>query len=442
VVTFATILLGLVVGVHPVSVLAGEGVAAIEIRLDGEVVAVLRGEPWSVECDFGARLAPHQLVAIAYDGSGRELGRARQLVNVPRPAAEAALVVAREDGRRVARLSWEAVQGAIAPLAVRVYLDGEPVPVEDPERIELPAHDDEQLHLLRAELDFTDNVSAVAEVVYGGFYADEVSAELTALPVSLEGKRKLPAVAELDGWVRSGDEELRVVAAESGPSEVLLVRSAEAVRAMRRWWLEHGASRVAQMLDVRGEVRAGFVWPYAEPTRGRTREYSLLPLSPSYSLDRLSLVQLMKDEPQPDDAGDRQRLADAVAIAGMVATAKDRRRAVILLLDNEAEDHSQLRPAEVRDYLRQLHVPLFVWSLGEPAPALLEGWGSVADVSSLAGMVAAVREVDRALQAQRILWVDGVHLPSALELGEGAAGVTLVASEATSTTDLGVLPLQ
>jgi len=59
------------------------GVASVEIFLDGEGIGVAIEPEWEVECDFGDRLRPHELVAVARDETGRELGRAAQLVNLP-----------------------------------------------------------------------------------------------------------------------------------------------------------------------------------------------------------------------------------------------------------------------------------------------------------------------------------------------------------------------
>ena len=65
--SFLSAFLGLVVGGHPVELTVTGEVAAVELRLDGETVGHLRGEPWVLVCDFGAELAPHELVAIGRD---------------------------------------------------------------------------------------------------------------------------------------------------------------------------------------------------------------------------------------------------------------------------------------------------------------------------------------------------------------------------------------
>ena len=62
-----------------------------------------------------------------------------------------------------------------------------------------------------------------------------------------------------------------------------------------------------------------------------------------------------------------QRLADAVAVAGLAAVEEERRRAVVLVLGPDAEDGSLLSPAEATAFLAQLRVPLRVWSFGRRA---------------------------------------------------------------------------
>lgn len=440
--TFGTIFLGLVVGVQPISVLVGESVAAVEILIDGGTAAVVRGEPWSVEIDFGWRLAPHELEAVAFDGEGREVGRARQLVNVPRPLAQASLFMSSENGRRLARLTWEAVEGAADPQAIRVYLDGELQEVPDPTRIELPVDDDDRLHFLRAEVDFTEAISAVAELTYGGFYADRVNTDLTALPVLLAKGSELPPPEQLEGWIRGPRGEVRVVAMEKGTAEILMVRSASAVAPLQRWFrLRSGARRLSGMFNVRSQARGAFVWPHAEPTRGRTRQFWVFPFSPSYSLSEITLVDLARLERQPEYPPAQQRLTDALAVAGMAAAQRHRRRAVILILAKGSADHSGLLPAQATDYLRQLHVPLFVWAVDGVDPEM-KVWGEVFDTSSRSGMLAAVHEVDRTLAAQRILWVDGVFLPNQLSLGKRAVGLSLISEGANRVEEAGVLTLQ
>ena len=76
---FVTLLLGLVAGVQTVEVTVDDRVARVEMLLDGATIATIEGSPWLVQCDFGP-LAPHELVAVAWDSSGRE-GSSRALLH-------------------------------------------------------------------------------------------------------------------------------------------------------------------------------------------------------------------------------------------------------------------------------------------------------------------------------------------------------------------------
>jgi len=148
-ISFASLFVGLVLGIVDVELLVGGGVDRVELILDGRPVAELR-EPFETSLDLGCEPAPHELVAVAYDAHGTELDRARQWINRPRPAAEASLVL--EEGRggrgRFARLTWRALVGE-TPDSVTVSLDGAPFPVSDPSRIELPPFQPSRVHVPR-----------------------------------------------------------------------------------------------------------------------------------------------------------------------------------------------------------------------------------------------------------------------------------------------------
>lgn len=112
---FLTLFLGLVGGPQVVEVAVDSRVAAVEMRLDGEQIGRLETAPWRLEIDLGPRLAVRELVAVAFDDSGIELGRAAQYLNRPRPLAEAGILLERDEaGKAVAaRLTWGSVVGRL-----------------------------------------------------------------------------------------------------------------------------------------------------------------------------------------------------------------------------------------------------------------------------------------------------------------------------------------
>ncbi|HEY4597397.1 MAG TPA: hypothetical protein VIJ02_13435, partial [Thermoanaerobaculia bacterium] len=125
--------------------------------------------------------------------------------------------------------------------------------------------------------------------------------------------------------------------------------------------------------------------------------------------------------------GVRLRFADAVAVAGLEATTENRRRAVLLVLTPEGKDQSRYDPAVVRRYLATLRVPLFVWCVGDPKPgSAAASWGKVEIIRQAKELSRAVAVLREALDAQRIVMVDGRLLPQSIALSPKAAGVELV----------------
>ncbi len=148
-VTFISLFLWLMTDVHQVEVSVDPLVASVEIVLDGRSIGVVTAPRWSVRCDFGEKPRPHELVAVAFGEDGVELGRARQLVNLPRPDAEVEIVL--EGGNpetpeqlRVITESSERLD----PLAVFVNFDGRAFLSSGDGRFPLPVHDRGQVHII------------------------------------------------------------------------------------------------------------------------------------------------------------------------------------------------------------------------------------------------------------------------------------------------------
>lgn len=441
-VAFASLFLGLVLGVQPVELVVGDGVARVELLLDGEPVGERTAAPWVIPVDLGQSLSPHRLEAIARDGEGAELGRAVQWLNLPRAQAEATVVLSGGEGGRgvVAHVAWESVVRQ-EPRNVQATFDGRPLPVADPGRIPLPDHDPAQLHLLRVEIEFSANLGAVAELVFGGGYGNQTATALTAVPVTVEEGRGELTVAALEGRLFAGDTRLRPVAVEASQAEVVLVmdRRAQAplVSRARRWAARHarrgigGGPSFGSLALLRNDMRLGegqvarFLWPFSRAGDHAEVRYALFPRSEDHPPADGGLLWLMTAAQQPAFSVEEQRLADAV-VAGMTAAGHGRRRAVILLLSEEPRDASQFAPETVRRYLSRLGVPLFVWSVGKVPPEVEEAWGEVRSVLRESWFRSAVQEVSGALERQRIVWVEGLHLPQEITLSGDVEGVRLV----------------
>ncbi len=479
IVAFVTLLLGLTAGVRTVEVTAAEPVARIEMLLDGAAVGVLTGEPWSLAVDLGDELEPHHLVAIAHGRDGAELGRAEQWLNLPRQAAEAQLLLSGRPGRgpRTARLVWSAA-GQGAPETLSVTFDGEPLPIEHPGRIPLPDYDPREPHFLRAELRFAGSVEAVAEAAFGGLFGEQVATELQAVAVTLEGDARLPPAAELSHWLSSHDQPLSVQAVVDGPAEVVLVvdlAARDALVHLRRSNLVRHAKpsrrrprpdpnlpgftpqstqapgsralvteRVAIPPGLHRGDRLRFVTPLATLGPRARDPYLIFPVSEPFTSKIGGLFPMMTAVTLPVEEATAQRLADAVAVAGIQAYSSHRRRIVVLVVGDDPIDRSRWQLPAVRRYLAQLRVPLAVWSIGQLAreiadrspgegnegsdggalPILTTGdLGPVIEISSVKGLKSAIAALRRELAHQRILWLDGHHLPQQMSLAPTAVDV-------------------
>ncbi len=414
-----TLFLGLYSGLQTVELEVAESVASVELRLDGAPVGTLTQPPWVMRVDLGPALAPHELVAVARDAAGVELGRARRWANrkIELPEAgsatpynsETAVLLKLDPGVRLP---------PVAEMQSWFSADGEP------------------LEVLRVE-------STAAEVVIVRDPAVQAYLERTA---SFFFQLRLELQQDWDAVTLTNKEAFVATS-----RRVLLERGDEvnARRAALIWEQWRSAFSFGDDTSVR------FISPRAAPVSriashgmifNRTAE---LPSNKQGLLWHNALVRPLYFRP---------RVSDAVAMAGLEAHAGRRRRVVVLMMEGEAMGPSRYPPAVVRSYLEHLHVPLYVWKFGiaaEPtatcetlAPETLEtldGWGKVRDLTHpqllsdeaipdwLDRIAAAAEEVRKELRRQRVVWLRGSHLPHRITLSEPAAGGRLAGSLASVT---------
>ncbi len=452
VIEFVSLYLGLLIGIQPVEVTVGMDVATVEIVLDDEIVAHLSHPPWRARVDFGDRLAPRRLVAIARDAAGTALGEATQLLNVARPTAEAGLVLERMDGRVTgARLTWQSV-AADRPLTVRATLDGEPLPVDDPAFIPIPDRDPSSFHLLVVDLTFSPRQHIQVVASFGGAHGTETNTELTAIPVRLTSRR-LPPLAALSVVVQPTATPLPVRSAEKGHAEIVFVRDHAADRIIERIGMrdargvgstgissgaEGAEPRVTgiaasprdalrRLLTIDSDDQVRMIWPATQKVEREEVRMELFPASPVFDARDGGIFWALTQDVVLSDTRDHQRLADAVAVAGVAATANNRRRAVVLVLGPEPDDASRFPAPMVRDFLRSLSVPLYIWTVSDasvshsrpdPVPQTWCCAEGHAEIHSLQDLRRAVRQLEKDLAAQRILWVAGRHLPQEISIEE------------------------
>jgi hypothetical protein len=393
--------------------------------------------------DLGRELAPHELVARALDSRGREVARARQWLNVPRPPAEASLLLERNsEGHAVAaRLTWQSLLGT-PPRRIEVTFDGRRLDVRDPARIKLPGYEPDSIPVISAEVEFSPAVASRAGIVLGGRSESEASSELTGLLLRLSSGAALPPASSMQGWFRKGDGPLHVVAVEQGPALVFIVRDTDHTEALTklgsggRTIFVRGMPGTLPQYDpdfTRFETRLGdadrirFLWPRANRAPGSEMPTELFDVSREFAGSFAGIHWLLTRVSHPIQRVAGERFADAVAIAGLQASAGYTRRAVVLVLGRQIDDASRYPPALVRSYLAKMHVPLFVWSLeGRTADRVAAAWGEAQDVSSYPKLKDAFQRLRRELESQQVVWLEGRYLPQETTLSDEARGVEIV----------------
>lgn len=414
-IVFLTLFLGLTMGRQQVAVTVSGPVARVEIALDGRRAAVMTREPWRANVDFGTQLLPRRLVARALDERGNELARVEQRVNLPSRTSAATLML---ESPRSVRLIWQSVDTE-RPKDVRWTLDGAPLNASSM-LAALPALDPEKPHLVRAVAITSSGQVIDAELVFGGGLTDAASSALTAVPLRVESAQSIPSSLTVGG--RRPD----IIAVDQLPADIIFVRDPSLAEFAR--WLD-AENRLRRRkgfgsynppalgAPASGSQGARFIWPV--PTRAQgTSASELFPSSRTFSVkDAAGIRWIIGNISAP--SAESLRFADAVAVAGLQAATSRRPRAVVLITGERQRDDSQLKPAQARQYLASVGVPLFVWTTSGLAPA---EWGDVRHVDTADRFRDAAGELLAEIQRQRIVWIGGDHMLD--EVSVSGAGVT------------------
>ena len=301
----------------------------------------------------------------------------------------------------------------------------------------LPPYDPAQLHFLRVELEFGGFIRSIAESTFGGSSADVDNTELTALPVLLDGRKKMPALEEIQTWFSTKEPPITPAAVDKGSAEIIVVRDYDAWPDLRqlRSLARTDPSQPTQLRNWLRPVNPDsqnhtvqLIWPFSRRLAAAEGSYDVFPHSQQFAGKDGTLHGWITAIESPEDVSGQQRLADAVAIAGVTAAGANRRRAVLLVLGSSPLDASEITPDLARRYLEHLHVPLIVWSTAAKPDEWTHGWGQVQDVSTHQRMERATRQLLKELDRQRIVWFDGTHLPQTIALEPAAQGVRLLNS--------------
>jgi hypothetical protein len=435
-VTFVSLFLWLVVDTQMVQVAVDPGVAVVEIFLDDRSVGVIDAPPWQLPCDFGPTLRPHELAAVARGEDGTELGRATQLVNLPRSDAEVEIVLkagpsGEPEAVRVVTESGERLQ----PLAVFVSFDGSALARSPGGRFVLPEHDPGQVHIVSAEAQFPGGVTARQDVTFGGTFGSRVATELTAVPVVAD-ESELVRLADLRGLFSVRGAPVTVAAVERLGARLYVVRDQGAWPYLQRMGQQTDQRSRAVSRRTMQQFRDLSADPAATELAADANSFHLVLASPTYSrglmlfpigqpldIKRWGLPWLATHVTSDKGSTRGQRLAEAVAVAGVRAAGDGRPRTVVLVLSDNPADEGIYGAAAVRDYLRALHVPLAVWSVER---GVADGvWGPASDISDLGKLIKISNRLMEGIQSQWVVWIEGRHLPSAIELASNPIGLEL-----------------
>jgi hypothetical protein len=417
-IVFLSLFLGLVTGVQNVALRVDEGVKSVRIELGGREVARMESAPWSARVDFGAALRPADLTAIAYDADGKEITRIAQTINMSRPAAELEIVIRREGQRPVdAQLVGRHRLHSIATGA-KLALDGTPVRVGRDFHARLPELDAAHPHVVSAEMKFEDGEVARRDVVLSATaFSRSVETELTPMLVMAEGD---PKTVSVENCFTSAGAPLKATVVEKSDALVVMVRDP----ATRPVVLPAAQSR----FDA--DTAERIVWPVSRPINAPGEPTAIaFPQSVNHGKTASAAWLLTQRLSPAPVATEPRQFADAVAVAALTTLEKNHRRAVVLVV-SKAADTSLYSPAAVRAYLEEVGVPLFVWSADGARPDLTAAWGRIDDISTAAGMEAAIARLNASLAAQRIVWVATEPVASLRAETSGSCGLTPVAHRA------------
>jgi hypothetical protein len=416
-IVFLSLFLGLVTGFQNVNLRVDEGVKSVRIELGGREVARMESAPWSARVDFGTALTPRELTAIAYGADGKEITRIGQVINLARPAAEIEIVIRREGQRPVEAELVGRHRLHKSASGAKLTIDGAAVRVGRDFRARLPELDLAHPHVVSAEVEFEDGAVARRDIVLSsGAFSRSVDLELTPMLVMSEGNRSDPIP---ETCFSSGGARLKATAIEKSDALVVMVRD-PATRAPLL-----PAAQYRFDLDTSERI----LWPVSRPINAPGEPTAIaFPQSVNHAkVGNVSWLLTQRISPPPA-ANEPRQFADAVAVAAMSTLEKGHRRAVVLVL-SKLPDASLYAAPVVRGYLESIGVPLFVWSADGPRPDLAPAWGRIDDVSTQAGMEAAVTRLSTSLAAQRIVWVAAEPLMALRAEGAGTCGLIPVAHQ-------------
>ncbi len=211
---------------------------------------------------------------------------------------------------------------------------------------------------------------------------------------------------------------VRVSAVEEGPGEIVVVRDEEA-----RSPLSRSRTHIPFDLELRPGQKLRLCWPVTRPADEVSESYDVFMRTRDFGRESGSLHGLLTILNAPA-VSKKPRFADAISVAALSASGRNRARAVLLLYGG-SPDASKLSPEAVRRYLAKLRVPLTVWAIDGSSARKAVRWGEVVVIRDFPAFLAAGQKLLDEVAAQRIVWVDGVHLPQSITVSPNAKGIRI-----------------
>jgi hypothetical protein len=383
---------GVVVGLLPVVVELGAPPRPASLLLDGRPACTFVSDASACVVDLGAAPKVHLLELVRQGPSGNVVERAVRWVNRPGSAEAEVQTRARcvEGSNRCSvRVGW-AHPERLNPKKISVALDGVRAATTRNRDVSLDVAGTRGA-VLTVDLVFPDGRRATHASVLGGrAHGDEETAVVANIEAGACGPDGPAAAAAR----RRADGET-VRAAERGEAEIVFVAEPAAYGALASLLgSAHAVPKPAERVALDDILRkAGFavhvVVPDVRLSRGE-----LQPREPV--LD--ALLETLDATPLKP-----VRLADAVASAALHVGVPGKRRLVVLVAGEGAEDSSALSATPVRNYLSEIHVPIVVWRL---RPSARPEWPQGRTIASTDDLRAAILDAKERLDCQAVVWTE------------------------------------
>ena len=209
------------------------------------------------------------------------------------------------------------------------------------------------------------------------------------------------------------------MAIEKEKMEILFVMD----RPFANFFLPGERAKIPKSLNLTDEHRIRFVASVPTQSQGVASTFELFPISQAYGAEVGNLYRLLTGIGRTP-MNRAARPAAAVAVAGLAAYESRRRRAVVLI-PSERPSEDSLSSVQVQGYLEDLRVPFFVWEPESKPSGKFKSWGEVRSTGNLKQLAQAFSDLEREMDRQWIVWIDGKHLPQEIELSEAAQGFVL-----------------